>query len=108
MENQTYDDLRPYRDEEIPAAMQRIATHPYFRALAAYLYPEVAVEKLQEQFRIFRTVNQFQLEVMDKAIKTIVARSTHGFSCPGLECLDPKRRALCVAHHRDRGLGSAG
>ena len=107
MENQTYDDLRPYRDEEIPAAMQRIAAHPYFRALAAYLYPEVAVEKLQEQFRNIRTVNQFQLEVMDKAIKTIVAKSTQGFSCHGLECLDPKRRYLFVSNHRDILLDSA-
>lgn len=50
--------------------MQRIVANPYFRALAAYLYPEVAVEKLEEQFRNIRTVNQFQLEVVDKAIKT--------------------------------------
>ena len=107
MENQTYDDLRPYRDEEIPAAMQRIVANPYFRALAAYLYPEVAVEKLEEQFRNIRTVNQFQLEVMDKAIKTIVAKSTQGFSCHGLECLDPNRRYLFVSNHRDILLDSA-
>ena len=35
-----FDDIRPYRDEEIPAAMQRIATSDAFPLLASWIFPE--------------------------------------------------------------------
>lgn len=107
MEEQMYDDLRPYRDEEIPAAMHRIADHPSFQSLSAYLYPGVPLAEVQQQFRNIRTVRQFQLEIMEKAIQTIVAKSMRGFTCHGLERLDPEKRYLFVSNHRDILLDSA-
>jgi hypothetical protein len=35
-----FDDIRPYYDEEIPAAMQRIASSTSFPLLASYVFPE--------------------------------------------------------------------
>ena len=39
MRNPKFDDMRPYYDEEIPAAMQRIADSTSFPLLASYVYP---------------------------------------------------------------------
>ena len=36
----TFDDIRPYRDEEIPAAMDRIAGSGSFPLLASYVFPD--------------------------------------------------------------------
>ena len=35
----TFDDIRPYYDEEIPAAMQRIVRSNFFGLLCTYVYP---------------------------------------------------------------------
>lgn len=107
MEETVFDDLRPFRDEEIPAALDRIVSNPHFRALAAYLYPTQSVEYLQQEFRKIESVRQFQLQVMDSAIKAIVKKTTTGFTCSGLERLSPDKSYLFVSNHRDIFLDSA-
>ena len=37
-----FDDIRPYYEEEIPAAMQRIADSGSFPLLASYVYPSIS------------------------------------------------------------------
>ena len=37
--NSKFDDIRPYYEDEIPAAMQRIADSDVFPLLASYVYP---------------------------------------------------------------------
>ena len=42
-----FDDIRPYRDEEIPAAMQRIASNNSFPLVSKFVFPELTVEQAQ-------------------------------------------------------------
>ena len=35
-----FDDIRPYRDEEIPAAMHRIADNDLFPLLSSFAFPD--------------------------------------------------------------------
>ena len=46
-ENRDYDDIRPYDDEEIPAAMHRIAGSIAFPLLASYIFPEMDVSDVK-------------------------------------------------------------
>ena len=46
-----FDDIRPYRDEEIPAAMQRIASNSSFPLVAQFVFPELTVEEAAEKIR---------------------------------------------------------
>ena len=62
--NTKFDDIRPYCEEEIPAAMQRIADSGSFPLLASYVYPHENIEKVREQIRSYRSIRDFQLEVM--------------------------------------------
>ena len=39
-----FDDIRPYTDAEIPAAMQRIVSYPEFRVVCGYLFPDKPYE----------------------------------------------------------------
>ena len=107
MNDTSFEDLRPYRDEEINPAMNRIADSPYFFPLMSWLYSgEVLQEKVAE-FRDIKTVKEFQLKIMDSAIKSIVHKTTDGFTCHGLEKLDPGASYLFVSNHRDIVLDSA-
>ena len=47
--NPQFDDIRPYYEEEIPAAMQRIATSDVFPLLASFVYPGESIEKIRER-----------------------------------------------------------
>ena len=96
-----FDDIRPYYEEEIPAAMERIAQHGSFPLLASYVYPHEDIEKTREQIRSYKTIRDFQLEVMRCVNEQVIARSMTGFTYHGIERLSPERKYLFISNHRD-------
>ena len=43
------DDLRPYRDEEIPAAMKRMAVDPMLKDMVGFAFPGTSVGDVKEK-----------------------------------------------------------
>jgi len=107
MVNTDFDDLRPYHDSEINAAMRRITDDPLFEVLAGKLYPEASVEDLKYKFRQLNSVSEFQTKVMHYAINYIVENTITDFSYNGLGLIDKNVSYLCVSNHRDILLDSA-
>jgi len=101
-----FDDIRPYRDEEIPAAMQRIASNRSFPLVAQFVYPELTVEQAAEQVRGYKTIYDFQLGAMVPMNKQVIEGTITEFSLGGAEKLDPSKRYLYVSNHRDIVLDS--
>jgi glycerol-3-phosphate O-acyltransferase len=101
IKNPIFDDIRPYYQEEIPAAMQRIASSDAFPLLASYVYPDEPLEAVRKKIASFTTIEQFQLDTMRHVNEQIIARSIDKFSGSGLERLDPKKHYLYVSNHRD-------
>ena len=96
-----FDDIRPYYDEEVPAAMQRIAASPYFPQLSAYVFPEMPVEQAREMVAGIRTVDEFQTRVMWYVNLQVIRRSISELTWSGAEGLSPEKRYLFVSNHRD-------
>lgn len=101
IKNPKFDDIRPYYEEEIPAAMQRIASSGSFPLLASYVYPKENIDNVREQIRAYRSIRDFQLEVMRCVNEQVIARSITEFTYGGIEKLDPKKKYLFVSNHRD-------
>ena len=101
MINEQFDDIRPFYESEIPAAMQRIANSTSFSLLASYVYPQADLEAIRQQIRSYHTIRDFQLEVMRCVNEQVIARSTKGFTYCGLDRLDPKQQYMFVSNHRD-------
>lgn len=99
--NPQFDDIRPYYEEEIPAAMQRIATSDVFPLLASFVYPGESIEKIRERVCAFTTTKEFQHDTMRRVNEQIIARSTTGATISGLDRLDPDKNYLFVSNHRD-------
>ena len=59
-----FDDIRPYYDSEIPAAMQRIVESDFFGLLCTYVYPGRSQDDVRKMMLSFKTIRDFQLEVM--------------------------------------------
>ena len=96
-----FDDIRPYADAEIPAAMQRIVAYPEFRAVCGYLFPDKPFDRVAERVASCRTIDEFQDRFMVPVVESIMAQSTAGVTVEGMEKLDPDQRYLFVANHRD-------
>lgn len=99
--NQKFDDIRPYYDDEIPAAMKRIAASDTFPLLASYAFPDRKVEEVRAMVEGLRTVDEFQTKVMWFVNEQIVKRSMTSYTVSGIEALDPSGQYLFVSNHRD-------
>jgi 1-acyl-sn-glycerol-3-phosphate acyltransferase len=107
MRNEKFDDLRPYYDEEIPAAMHRISDSEFFPILSSFVYPGRDPEEIKAMIRAYTTIDEFQSQVMATMNEQIIARSIRRFSYEGLDRLDVRKRYLFVSNHRDIMLDSS-
>lgn len=101
-----FDDIRPYRDEEIPAAMHRIASNNSFPLVAKFVFPELTVEQAADKIRNIRTIYDFQHDVMIPMNKQVLEGTITEFTLGGIEKLDTDKRYLYVSNHRDIVLDS--
>ncbi len=101
MKNPKFDDIRPYYEEEIPAAMHRIAHSDVFPLLASYVYPELSIEDVRKHICAFETIREFQHDTMLRVNEQVIRRSISEFTADGLQHLDAKKRYLYVSNHRD-------
>lgn len=94
-------DLRPYYDSEINAAMCRIADSEHFPLLASFVFPDKNPDEVRAQIRTYTTVDEFQLQVMKVVNERIIERSITHFSYSGLDKLNKNDQYLFVSNHRD-------
>lgn len=96
-----FDDIRPYVDGEIPAAMLRIARSEVFPLVAAYVYPDESLEKVRSRIAGYRSTRDFQHETMYRVNEQVIGKTISHYSCDGLERLDPTTPYLYISNHRD-------
>lgn len=102
-----FDDIRPYNDSEIPAAMHRLVTDKYFPLICDYLFPGKPVTEMAAMMGGFRTIEEFQRGFMYDAIYAVAGKTTDGLSVSGMERLDPAKDYLFVSNHRDIMMDAA-
>ena len=105
--DERFDDIRPYYEEEIPEAMQRIANNSSFPLLASYVYPNEPIEQVRARIAGYKTVRDFQEETMSMVNQRVIEESITDFSCSGIDRLDPEESYLYVSNHRDIMLDSS-
>ena len=102
-----FDDIRPYFQEEIPAAMQRIAASDGFPIIASYVFPDRSVKEVREEVRTIQTIEEFQTKVMKEFNAQVIERSISQFSFEGLGHIQHDVPYLYVSNHRDIVLDSS-
>ena len=102
-----FDDIRPYNDSEIPAAMHRIAHSDVFPLLASFVYPDIPLEIVRQRVENFKNTHEFQFDTMYKVNEQIIARTMTEFTCSGIERLKPDEAYLYISNHRDIMLDSS-
>lgn len=106
MQGDLYSDIRPYNDDEIPAALERIVNDPFFVPAVNFAFPEADMERIAEVVRTCKTVDQMQERVMLSIIKRIIDATIDNFTSSGIEGIEKNKGYLYISNHRDITLDS--
>ena len=105
-----FENIQPYNDEEAVAALQKLARHPAVLVISKYIFPELPINTLKKMLLDVKGVDDFQHQIVSKAVSVVVERSSSGFTYEGVENLKGiggTGRYLAVSNHRDIVLDPA-
>jgi len=106
MTGDSYSDIRPYNDDEIPAALERIVNDPFFVPAVNFAFPDADMERIREVVRTCKTVDQMQERVMFSIIRRIIESTIDNFTSTGIENIEKNKGYLYISNHRDITLDS--
>ena len=106
MTEDLYGDIRPYNDDEIPAALERIVNDPFFVPAVNFAFPDADMERIREVVRTCKTVDQMQQRVMISIIKRIIETTIDNFTQSGVDRVEKGKGYLYISNHRDITLDS--
>ena len=104
------ENIQPYNDEEAVAALQKLARHPAMSVISKYIFPELPMGTMKNLLMNIKGVDDFQYSIVSKAVSTVLARSSSGFTYEGadnLRNLGGSGKFLAVSNHRDIVLDPA-
>ncbi|MFA7042939.1 MAG: 1-acyl-sn-glycerol-3-phosphate acyltransferase [Bacteroidales bacterium] len=107
MEVQKYDDIRPFRDEELPEVIDRLLQDPQFCAFILLVAPDVPIDAMKAQLRQLKGVLDFQQKVMHPIVRNVAKKTTDSLDLSGFKQLDKSHSYTYVSNHRDIILDSA-
>ncbi|NOQ75755.1 MAG: hypothetical protein GQ574_27355 [Crocinitomix sp.] len=109
---QNFDDIRPYRDSEVPDVISRLLKNSeFFSAITGFQFPRLKrnipwladklVERwLKKKLKGISTITEVQ-EVIAIYVERILKTTTSGLSETGLKKLPQNRPHLFISNHRD-------
>lgn len=103
---QTFDTIRPFEPEELPAAYDRLLADPGFRAVVAYLYPDIPIAEVENRMRECRTNLEFQKTFCYTFLQQLLEKASLGCDMDA-STIDVTKRYSFVSNHRDIVLDSA-
>lgn len=106
MDDKLFDDIRPYNDEEIPAALERIVNDPIFVPAMKFAFPDAKIERVAEVMRTCKTTEEMVERIMYHVIKRIIDSSIRNYTYSGLENISKEKGYLYISNHRDITLDS--
>lgn len=96
-----FDDIRPFYDSEIPAAMRRIADNETLPKVVNYLYPDANIDEFKHKLLGIQNTKDFQEIIMKTLLDVVFDNTTAGISYTGFENIDKQNPYLFVSNHRD-------
>lgn len=101
-----FNEIRPYNNDEIRPAMQRIARHPLLEPILTYLFPERNIKEIRAEIATIDTIEDFQKHIMLASIHSILDKTSNKLTYTGLENISTNKKHLLISNHRDILLDS--
>ncbi len=101
-----FDEIRPYRDEELPQVFEELIADAEFRKVACAAIPGVPFESLAEKMRQCKTTEEFQRTLCYGILWNIAKSCTTGLSLDHTSLKDKRQAYTYISNHRDIILDS--
>ena len=102
-----FESISPYTDEEAAEALTKLAEFPLLSQISQQFFPEESPEFLKNLLRSIKTIDDFQILVMQKFVRWVLEHTAHNFSYDGVSNIDPQKKFLALSNHRDIMLDPA-
>jgi hypothetical protein len=99
--NPEFDDIRPYYDDEVVPAIDRLLNDPEFKRVINYIFPGKNWEEFETLMRSFRTKHDFQYALVRKTIDWFTDKTAASIDSSGYENLIEGESYTYISNHRD-------
>ena len=97
-----FTDISPYTDAEAVEALGKLADHPAVVEVSKAIFPDKEPEFLRKILKSVKSIDEFQILVMNKAVKWVLSTTAHNFSYDGIGNLKKiNGKFLAMSNHRD-------
>lgn len=97
-----FTDISPYTDAEAVEALGKLAEHPAVLEVSKAIFPDKEPEFLRTILKSVKSIDEFQVLVMNKAVEWVLSTTAHNFSYDGIGNLKKiNGKFLAMSNHRD-------
>lgn len=97
-----FTDISPYTDAEAVEALGKLAEHPAVVEVSKAIFPDKEPEFLRKILKSVKSIDEFQILVMNKAVEWVLSTTAHNFSYDGIGNLKKiNGKFLAMSNHRD-------
>lgn len=97
-----FTDISPYTDAEAVEALGKLADHPAVVEVSKAIFPDKEPEFLRKILKSVKSIDEFQILVMNKAVEWVLSTTAHNFSYDGIGNLKKiNGKFLVMSNHRD-------
>lgn len=97
-----FTDISPYTDAEAVEAFGKLADHPAVVEVSKAIFPDKEPEFLRKILKSVKSIDEFQILVMNKAVEWVLSTTAHNFSYDGIGNLKKiNGKFLAMSNHRD-------
>ena len=96
-----FESISPYTDAEAAEALSKLAEYPLLSHVSQQFFPEESPDFLKNLLKNIKTIDEFQVLVMQKFVRWVLEHTAKNFSYDGIANIDPNKKFLALSNHRD-------
>lgn len=96
-----FESISPYTDEQAAEALSKLAEYPVVGQASQYFFPEESPDFLKNVLKQIKTIDEFQILVMQRFVRWVLEHTAKNFSYDGVTNIDPSKKFLALSNHRD-------
>jgi len=101
MQESYFDDIRPYNDEEVPSAIERIIGSQKVESLLEFFLSKEEIQYLIKKLSGVNNIKYFQQEIISLIIKGLLDKTVDELIVKSIDNIKKDKGHLLISNHRD-------
>lgn len=96
-----FEGISPYTDDEAAEALSKLADFPLLSQISQQFFPQEDPDFLKNVLKQIKTIDEFQVLVMQKVVRWVIENTAKNFSYDGISNIPADKKFLALSNHRD-------